>query len=135
MLPKALRSRFPDSSADVDLSGTVSGYPGSASASDRFNVTLGGLVGYVGAIEDNSAITIKNSYSLSHVNAVSTVNRSRNDNIKAGGLLGYFGSDQNTAITLSGCYSSGGVISSAIADNFSGRLTRLLNCIRIRLNR
>lgn len=111
-----------DSSADVDLSGTVSGYPGSASASDRFNVTLGGLVGYVGAIEDNSAITIKNSYSLSHVNAVSTVNRTRNDNIKAGGLLGYFGSDQNTAITLSGCYSSGGVISSAIADNFSGGL-------------
>ena len=109
-------------SADAEITGKSSGYSHSASSDTRFNLTIGGFAGYVGSRDADSTLVIANSYSLSRVNGVSAVTRSKSDNLKAGGLLGYFGSAAGASIQLSGCYAAGGIVTEAIAENYSGGL-------------
>lgn len=109
-------------STDAQITGKSSGYASSASSDTRFNLTIGGFAGYVGSRDEDSTLTIANSYSLARVNGTSAVTRSKSDNLKAGGFLGYFGSAAGASIQLSCCYAAGGVVTEAIAENYSGGL-------------
>ena len=104
-------------SADTVISAALSGYD---SSPDPIVLTAGGLIGYVGVV-NNGTMDISTSYSIGSLNTLSHIDRGSNkDNLKSGGFIGFAGLETESTLRIADSFSTVSLDTESYGENYAG---------------